>query len=177
MNAVDIYRVGHWLYIHHIPLLPKFFHDLNYILFKCHIPMNIEIGKGTKFGYGGMGCVVHPTSRIGENCIIGYGTTLGSKRKDSGGPIIGNSVYIATGSKLLGRIYVGDGAVIGANSVCTHDVPERCLAVGVPARIIKRNIDVRDISTLIPVNAELIDRIEKGKTEESKKKGILKKND
>ena len=163
MNAITLYRASRWAYLHKIPFLPKFFHDLNYLIFHCHIPAEAQIGKGTVFGYGGMGCVVHQTCIIGENCIIGYGTTLGSKRKDSGGPIIGNSVYIATGSKLLGRIHVGDGAVIGANSVCTHDVPERTAVAGIAARVIKENIDVRDISTHIGVSDDLIRRIEQAK--------------
>ena len=168
MNAITLYRASRWAYLHKLPFLPKLLHDLNYLIFHCHIPPEAQIGKGTVFGYGGMGCVVHQTCIIGENCIIGYGTTLGSKRKDSGGPIIGNSVYIATGSKLLGRIRVGDGAVIGANSVCTHDVPERCAAAGIPARIIEEDIDVRDISTHIGVNEDLVRRIEEAKAAKPK---------
>lgn len=165
MNAITLYRASRWAYLHKIPILPKFFHDLNYLLFKCHIPAEAQIGKGTIFGYGGMGCVVHQTCIIGENCIIGYGTTLGSKRKDSGGPIIGNSVYISTGAKLLGRITVGDGAVIGANAVCTHDIPERTAVAGIPARVISENVDVRDISTHILLSEELIDKIKKADNE------------
>lgn len=161
MNAITLYRASRWAYLHKIPILPKLLHDVNYLLFHCHIPAQAEIGQGTIFGYGGMGCVVHQTCVIGENCIIGYGTTLGSKRKDSGGPVIGNSVYIATGSKLLGKIKIGDGAVIGANSVCTHDVPERCMVAGIPARIIKENIDVREISTHIQLSGDLQSRIGK----------------
>ena len=161
MNAITLYRISRWCYLHQLPFLPKLFHHVNYLIFHCHIPPEAQIGKGTVFGYGGMGCVVHPSCIIGKDCIIGYGTTLGSKRKGTGGPIIGDSVYISTGSKLLGRIHVGDGAVIGANSVCTHDIPERCIVAGNPAKIIKENIDVRDISTLINVNDDLIERIEK----------------
>jgi serine O-acetyltransferase len=56
-------------------------------------------------------------------------------------PRIGNNVFIGVGAKILGPVTVGDGAVIGANAVVTHDVPSRCLAAGIPAKVIKTNID------------------------------------
>lgn len=160
MNGIILYRISRWFKVHHIPVMPKILHDVNWLIFRCHIPADAVIGKGTVLGYGGMGCVIHQTCQIGENCIIGYGTTLGSKRKDSGGPVVGNSVYIATGAKVLGRIQIGDGSVIGANAVVTHDVPERVIVAGNPARIIKKNIDVRDISTHIKLDQQLKRKIE-----------------
>ena len=55
----------------------------------------------------------------------------------SKGPIIiGNNVWIGDKAAILGGVTIGDGAIIGANSVVTHDVPSNCIAVGCPARII-----------------------------------------
>ncbi|EGQ98953.1 serine acetyltransferase [Vibrio paracholerae 87395] len=58
--------------------------------------------------------------------------------------MIGNYVYIATGAKVLGDIRVGDGAVIGANAVVLEDVPPYSVVVGMPAKVIKTNINPKD---------------------------------
>lgn len=50
---------------------------------------------------------------------------------------IGNNVWIGEKSSILGNVTIGDGAIIGANSVVTHDVPAYSIAVGCPARVIK----------------------------------------
>lgn len=59
-------------------------------------------------------------------------------------PVIGDNVYIGAGAKVLGNVKVGSGSVIGANEVVVHDVPPRCVEAGIPARIIKENIDIND---------------------------------
>jgi len=51
--------------------------------------------------------------------------------------IIGKDVWIGAGAKILMDVHIGDGAVIGANAVVTHDIPSYAIAVGVPAKIIK----------------------------------------
>ncbi len=54
---------------------------------------------------------------------------------------IGNHVWIGMNSIVLKGVRVGDGAVIGAGAVVTHDVPDRCLVAGVPARVIRENVE------------------------------------
>lgn len=49
---------------------------------------------------------------------------------------IGNDVWIAAGAQVLHKVRIGDGSVIGAGAVVTHDIPPYAIAVGVPARII-----------------------------------------
>ena len=53
-------------------------------------------------------------------------------------PDIGNNVKISTGACVLGEIKIGNNVTIGANAVVLKDVPDDCIAVGVPARIIKK---------------------------------------
>lgn len=53
-------------------------------------------------------------------------------------PIIEDNVYIASGAKILGGITIGEGSVIGANSVVTKDIPRNSLVLGIPGKVIKK---------------------------------------
>jgi serine O-acetyltransferase len=53
-------------------------------------------------------------------------------------------VYISTGAKILGQVKIGNGSIIGANAVVVKDVPDNCIVAGVPAIIIKENIELED---------------------------------
>ena len=56
----------------------------------------------------------------------------------SKGPVrIGNNVWIGDRVAILAGVTIGDGAIIGANAVVTHDIPERAVVGGVPAKVIK----------------------------------------
>lgn len=63
-----------------------------------------------------------------------YSRTLHSK----GTITIGNNVWIGEKAAILGGVTIGDGAVIGANAVVTHDVPPYSIAAGCPAVILKQ---------------------------------------
>ena len=54
---------------------------------------------------------------------------------------IGNKVWIASGAMILPGITIGDGAIVAAGAVVTKDVPSRCMVAGVPAKVIKENVD------------------------------------
>ena len=62
--------------------------------------------------------------------------------------MIGNDVWIGSHSLLLGGIRIGDGAVIAAGAVVTHDVPDYAVVGGVPAKIIKYRFDRMTIQRL-----------------------------
>ena len=66
-------------------------------------------------------------------------------------PIIGNDVWIGTGALLKRGITIGDGAVVGARSVVTKDVPPYAIVGGVPARIIRFRFDQKTIERLLKV--------------------------
>ncbi|MGH9350950.1 MAG: serine O-acetyltransferase, partial [Terriglobia bacterium] len=71
---------------------------------------------------------------------------IGGRNQEPEVPLIEDNVFIAAGAKVLGNIVVGSGSVVGANAVVIRSVPPRCVAAGVPARIIRENINVRDIT-------------------------------
>jgi len=54
---------------------------------------------------------------------------------------LGENVWIAIRAIILKGVHVGDGAIVGAGSIVTKDVPARTLVAGVPARVIRENVD------------------------------------
>lgn len=96
------------------------------------IPVNCQIGGGLLLPHPN-GIVIHPDARIGVNCLIFQQVTLGTLAS-GGTPVIAGHVDIGAGAKLLGPVFVGEHAVIGANAVVLQDVPARHTAIGIPAR-------------------------------------------
>lgn len=68
-----------------------------------------------------------------------------------GCPTIGNSVFIGPGAKILGPIFVGDGACIGANALVIRNVPPGGLALAAPAEIRDASDEALRISRSKPV--------------------------
>ncbi len=101
------------------------------------IPYNTAVGSGLYIGHFG-GIVVHPDVRIGNNCNINHGVTIGATYggRFPGVPTIGDCVYIAPGAKIIGGITVGTNVAIGANCVVTKPVPDNAVVVGVPGKVI-----------------------------------------
>ncbi len=131
------YRLANFLYRHHIPFIPKLIYYFQYILFNSSVPASCKIGKGTKFGYGGIGVVIHARAEIGDNCLIGQNTTIGGRSGHYEVPKIGNNVEICAGARVLGPITIGNNAIIGANAVVIKNVPDKAVVAGVPAHILK----------------------------------------
>jgi len=98
------------------------------------IPLNSQLGGGLIIPHPN-GIVIHPDAVIGPNCLVFQQVTIGTGSK-AGVPRIGGHVDIGAGAKVLGGIIIGDNVKIGANSVVLSDIPDNCVAVGVPARII-----------------------------------------
>lgn len=96
----------------------------------------IVIGDGTLLGRG---TFITDNSHgknvdVAELKIAPGNRTLYSK----GSVIIGKNVWTGTNVCIMPGVTIGDGAIIGANSVVTHDVPAACIAAGAPAKIVKK---------------------------------------
>ncbi|OBP14292.1 serine acetyltransferase [Rheinheimera sp. SA_1] len=141
---MKLYRIGNFLYKKRIPVLPKIIDVLIRLVHNCAVYSETSIGTGTAFGYGGIAVVIHKRSIIGNNCMIGSNVTIGGRSKSADVPVIGDNVYIATGAKILGSVRIGNNVVVGANAVVITDVPANCVVAGVPAKIIRQNIDPKD---------------------------------
>ena len=105
----------------------------------------IEIHPGAKIGKGlmidhGMGVVIGETAEIGDNCTLYQGVTLGGTGKDVGKrhPTLGNNVMVGAGAKVLGPFRIGDNTKIASNAVVLEEIPDNCTAVGIPARIVRK---------------------------------------
>lgn len=94
----------------------------------------------TKIG-GGLQ-LAHPYStilnakKIGENVYINHLVTIGDKNGQR--PIIEDGVELYANCIIIGGITIGKNAKIGAGAVVTKDVPENAIAVGNPAKILKK---------------------------------------
>ena len=148
MDALSLYRLGHWCSLRHVPLVPRAMQGLGMFVFSAAVPASAEIGRDTMLGYGGLGVVIHSRAVIGDNVLISPGVTVGGRSKSLEVPRIGDDVFVGSGAKILGDVEIGDGAVIGANAVVLHDVPARAMAVGVPAKVIRTDVDVSDYCRL-----------------------------
>lgn len=144
MNAIKFYRIGNWFYRKKVPFIPKMVNVLIFLIFNSYIPSSASIGEGTKFAYGAIGVVLHNRSVIGKNCLIGSNVTIGGKSREEAVPVINDDVYISTGAKILGNVEIGSGSIIGASSVVLKDVPKKSVVVGIPGKIIRRNINFNE---------------------------------
>lgn len=139
-----IYKLANNLYKAKVPFIPKIIKICIRIIFGCVIPYKAEIGEGTVLGYQGLAIVIHERAKIGKNCVVSQGVTIGGTSKKYDVPSIGNNVYIGAGAKIIGPITIGDDVVIGANAVVVNDIPSRCVIGGIPAKIIKKDINIEN---------------------------------
>ena len=102
----------------------------------------IEIHPGATIGRRffidhGMGVVIGETAVIGDDCMMYHQVTLGGRSLQpvKRHPTLGDRVVVGAGAKVLGPVWIGDGAQVGANAVVVHDVPAGAIAVGVPAQV------------------------------------------
>ncbi len=149
--ALGLHRIAHRLWWMHREPLALFLQQ------RCSLVAGIDIHPAARLGRGilmdhGTGIVIGETAVISDHVTMFHNVTLGGTGKERGDrhPKVGQGVFIGAGATLLGRISIGDWARIGAGSVVLADVPERSLAVGVPARTRAIDDDWRDAQRLAP---------------------------
>lgn len=133
-----LYRLMHKAHLKNIPILPGLLLRLIRIIYSCDLALGCEFGQGVVLKHNGLGVVVHPKVKVGENTLIYQNVTLGG-RSGRGAPIVGKNVFIGAGACILGGIKIGDNAQIGANAVVLKDVEAGTTVVGIPAKVIKKN--------------------------------------
>jgi len=140
--AMLVYRFGRWRYSVRPAPLRKLCSLVYHVLFKLvqvltgiELPCEVQVGRNFVIDHFGA-IVVSGYAKFGDDCRIRTGVVVGLARTDDPcAPQIGNNVDIGAGAKVLGRITVGNNVRIGANAVVLQDVPDDCVAAGVPAVI------------------------------------------
>lgn len=140
------YRFGRWVYHggkRNVLWLPvKIVYRIGYLMFEVTmqmcLPASASIGGGLVMTHAG-GIRVHPEAVIGANCDLAHHVTIGASAMGRKGvPKLGNNVYIGSGATIVGKIIIGDGVKIAANTLVMNSVPAGCTVMGVPGRIVMR---------------------------------------
>ncbi|MBA3468079.1 MAG: serine acetyltransferase [Herpetosiphonaceae bacterium] len=136
VQAVVVLRFGQWLYTQNTVvrlLLTMVYVVANFLiktLWGIELGRRAQIGEGFYIGHFS-GIFVAPESKIGKNCNISQGVTIGvsGQGERRGCPTIGDNVYLAPGAKVFGRITIGNNVKIGANAVIYRDIPDNATVV------------------------------------------------
>ncbi len=121
--------------------------------FPTIIHPNVLIGsESVKIGKGSIicaGCIVTCNIEIDDFvilnlcCTVGHDTIIKSycsfmpSVNISGEVLINENVYVGTGAKIINQLEVGKNTIVGAGAVVSKSLPEKCTAVGIPAKPIK----------------------------------------
>ena len=160
VHALMAYRVAHRLYKKEHYFAARAISQTARFITGIEIHPGATIGKGFVIDHG-MGVVIGETTEIGDNCTVYQGVTLGGTGKDVGKrhPTLGDNVLVGAGAKVLGPFKIGSNTKIAANAVVLNEIPDNCTAVGMPAKVVKREgVKVNDLDQVHipdPVAAEI----------------------
>lgn len=149
-KAIRLHRRANFFYRHKLYFLAR------WVSQRASRKTGIEIHPAARIGERffidhGTGVVIGETAEIGNDVTLYQGVTLGGTGKDTGKrhPTIGNNVMIGSGAKILGPVVIGDNSRIAAGAVVLHDIPANSTAVGVPARVVKKDgVRVSDLDQI-----------------------------
>lgn len=151
-QAILVYRLFNWLHRHGISGQPLRFVCERFIEITAgiSIPACCSIGKGFRIHHFG-GIIFHPTVKIGENCTLYHGVTIGDRGGSGNAAVIGKNVMIGAGAKIIGEIVIGDNCLIGANTVVTRSMPADTVAIGSSCQFKVRAAAVRQAEVSAPI--------------------------
>jgi sugar O-acyltransferase (sialic acid O-acetyltransferase NeuD family) len=104
------------------------------INYNCFISCNVTIGENV---------LLQPFACISHDCYIGDDSVISTYVSLAGGCYIGNETYIGMQVPVKEKCIIGSQAIIGMGSVVVRDIPDKVIALGNPARVMKENIDHR----------------------------------
>lgn len=145
MNAIKLYRIMRFLYLHKVPLLPKFIQLLIFLIYNSKVTGDSSIGKGTYFVCNGISTVVMPGTIIGKNCVLGLRFSTVRKFPYKEVPKLGNNVWCGPNVVIAGPVIIDDDVIIAANSFVDKSVPKGAIVAGTPAKIIgwRKDLDYK----------------------------------
>ncbi|WP_299643870.1 serine O-acetyltransferase [uncultured Ruegeria sp.] len=136
-QAMQAYRVAHWLWRKGRYDLAYFFQMRSSEIFGIDIHPAAKIGKGIMIDHA-HSIVIGETAVVGDNVSMLHSVTLGGtgKEEEDRHPKIGDGVLIGAGAKVLGNITIDRCSRIAAGSVVLQDVPPCKTVAGIPAKIV-----------------------------------------
>lgn len=141
VHAVIWYRLANWLWSRERRFAARL------VSWFCRFLTNIDIHPGATIGRRffidhGAGVVIGETAVVGDDVTLYHGVTLGGVSWSAGKrhPTIEDGVIIGAGAKILGPITVGRNARVGANSVVIDSVTRDATVVGIPAKVVHRDL-------------------------------------
>ncbi|HOH24973.1 MAG TPA: serine acetyltransferase [Bacteroidales bacterium] len=133
IRAISSYRIAHLLLKLDVPIIPRIITEM------AHSETGIDIHPAASIGHSfsidhGTGVVIGATAILGNHVKLYQGVTLGAKSfslDDKGNPVKGvprhpileDNVIVYSNATILGRITIGENAVVGGNIWVTEDVP------------------------------------------------------
>lgn len=106
------------------------------MIYKIDMPFSTRVGFGLYMGHG-ICIVINGRTVIGNNVNLSQFLNIGTNHESPA--VIGDNVYIGPMVCLVEDVQIGKNSKIGAGAVVTKDVPENCVAVGIPAKKIKQS--------------------------------------
>lgn len=158
-HAVLVYRFGRWLqtltgrpaglllYFALMPIYAFLFAAVR-LCYDIRIELSSKIGAGLVIYH--LGGIVLKDCTLGDNCTIYQEVKLKPDADSGCGPRIGNCVTIGPYSSIEGKYTIGSGTTIGPGTLVCKDAPERCLLLGIPARIVRRDYHQASLHTYSP---------------------------
>jgi serine O-acetyltransferase len=157
VHAVIWYRLANKLWLRNFRFAARLLSWFARFLTNIDIHPAATIGRRFFIDHGA-GVVIGETATIGDEVTIYHGVTLGGVSWSSGKrhPTVEDGVVIGAGAKILGPITVGRNARVGANSVVIESIPQDATVVGIPAKIVPRELDRRKFIGRINLNHHLM---------------------
>lgn len=138
-QAIQVQRVAHWMWKKGRRALALALQSRMSEVFAVDIHPAATLGRGIMMDHAS-GIVIGETAVVGDNVSMLHHVTLGGSGTGCGArhPTIGNGVLLGAGVSVLGPVVLGHCTKVGAGSVVVTDLPPHCVAVGVPAKVIKQ---------------------------------------
>ncbi len=135
--------IYHRLLVHHYRF--KYGFDIS--------PMTI-IGPGLYIGHFG-GVVISPYAVLGSNVNIAQGVTIGSTSTGPrlGAPTLGDRVWVGTNAVIVGKINIGNDALIGPGAYVYFDVPDRAVVLGNPGIVVANSGSIGYVNRMIDASS------------------------
>jgi len=149
--ALWAYRLAHLLYRWRVPFVPRAISQFLRALTGIEIHPGATIGRRLFIDHGA-GVVVGETAVIGDDVTIYHQVTLGGRgwwRDPKGSrrhPTVGDRVVLGVGATVLGPVYIGDDARVGAHALVLSDIPARARVDVAPSVVIPVSIDHQEVA-------------------------------